>query len=184
MSHISRWLICNKWHDYHILRWLICNQWHDSHILSTSHFLSLKMLKMCDTYATASHVLRYMSHVAYLQHRTPFDSITWHDSCIHESCINESCHISEAHIRGLMKGLWYVTFDCINKRPHLFSFASSNAWDGVCKRALQKRLYSAKETYIFKEPTNGSHPIVHIIVHEIECITERFLKSALEWVVR
>jgi len=27
-----------------------------------------------------------------------------------------------------------------------------------CKRALQKRLYSAKETYHFKEPTNRSHP--------------------------
>jgi len=28
-----------------------------------------------------------------------------------------------------------------------------------CKRALQKRLYSAKETYDFKEPTNRSYPI-------------------------
>ena len=28
-----------------------------------------------------------------------------------------------------------------------------------CKRALQNRLYSAKETYNFKEPTNRSHPI-------------------------
>jgi len=28
-----------------------------------------------------------------------------------------------------------------------------------CKRTLQKRLYSAKETYNFKEPTYRSHPI-------------------------
>jgi len=28
-----------------------------------------------------------------------------------------------------------------------------------CKRTLQKRVYSAKETYDFKEPTNCSHPI-------------------------
>ena len=28
-----------------------------------------------------------------------------------------------------------------------------------CKRALQKRLYSAKETYNFEEPTDRSHPI-------------------------
>ena len=28
-----------------------------------------------------------------------------------------------------------------------------------CNRALQKRLYSAKETYNFKEPTDHSHPI-------------------------
>jgi len=30
-----------------------------------------------------------------------------------------------------------------------------------CKRALQKRLYSAKETYHLKEPTNRSHPTGH-----------------------
>jgi len=29
-----------------------------------------------------------------------------------------------------------------------------------CKRAPQKRLYSTKETYDFKEPTNRSHPIL------------------------
>jgi len=29
----------------------------------------------------------------------------------------------------------------------------------LCKRAQYKRLYSAKETYDFKEPTNRSHPI-------------------------
>jgi len=28
-----------------------------------------------------------------------------------------------------------------------------------CKRALEKRRYSAKETYSFKEPTNCSHSI-------------------------
>jgi len=28
----------------------------------------------------------------------------------------------------------------------------------LCKRALYKRLYSAKEPYDFKEPTNRSHP--------------------------
>jgi len=28
-----------------------------------------------------------------------------------------------------------------------------------CKRALQKRMYSAEETYNFKEPTDRSHPI-------------------------
>jgi len=28
-----------------------------------------------------------------------------------------------------------------------------------CRRALEKRLYSAKETYNLKEPTNRNHPI-------------------------
>jgi len=31
-----------------------------------------------------------------------------------------------------------------------------------CKSDLQKRRYSAKETYNFKEPTNRSHPIPEI----------------------
>ena len=35
--------------------------------------------------------------------------------------------------------------------------------DLSCKRALQKRLYSAKKTYNFKEPINRSHPIVSSI---------------------
>jgi len=41
-----------------------------------------------------------------------------------------------------------------------------------CKWALQKRQYSAKETYNFKEPTNRSHPIalylaiaIYLLVH-------------------
>ena len=34
-----------------------------------------------------------------------------------------------------------------------------------CKRALEKRLYSAKETYDFKEPTNSSHPIPRVYIH-------------------
>jgi len=34
-----------------------------------------------------------------------------------------------------------------------------------CKRALWKRLYSVKETYNFKEPTNRSHPIVVTALH-------------------
>jgi len=48
-----------------------------------------------------------------------------------------------------------------------------------CKSALQKRRYSAKETYNFMEPTNHSHPIchissqpiVHIYVHFYTCIS-------------
>jgi len=32
-----------------------------------------------------------------------------------------------------------------------------------CKRALQKRRYSAKETYNFIDPTDRSHPILYTI---------------------
>ena len=44
-----------------------------------------------------------------------------------------------------------------------------------CKRALQKRQYSAKETYNFKEPTNRSHPILNLLVQfTTELTFERF----------
>jgi len=36
-----------------------------------------------------------------------------------------------------------------------------------CKRALLKRLYSAKETRNFKEPFNRSHPIVLMCLQRV-----------------
>jgi len=39
-----------------------------------------------------------------------------------------------------------------------------------CTRALQKRLYSAKETYNFEEPTNRSHPIPRSVLL-LQCVT-------------
>ena len=43
-----------------------------------------------------------------------------------------------------------------------------------CKRALQKRRYSAKETYNFKEPTNPIHfKDLHVAIIELdrrECV--------------
>ena len=55
-----------------------------------------------------------------------------------------------------------------------------------CKRALQKRQYSAKETcdiqkrpVIFKEPTNRSHPIVHIIGEYYDVICESTVKCLI-----
>ena len=45
-----------------------------------------------------------------------------------------------------------------------------------CKRAIQKRRYSAKDTYNFKEPTNRSHPIAdtlwmgHVTHHAYEWV--------------
>jgi len=41
-----------------------------------------------------------------------------------------------------------------------------------CKRALYKRLYSAKETYNVKEPTNRSHPIVHLLSRQIHWMSQ------------
>jgi len=45
-----------------------------------------------------------------------------------------------------------------------------------CKRALSKRLYSAKETYTLKEPTSCSHPIALVASFQV-----RFLTHDLIW---
>jgi len=44
-----------------------------------------------------------------------------------------------------------------------------------CKRALSKRLYSAKETYDFKEPTNRSHP--RLVISGYLCYCTRHVAS-------
>jgi len=61
---------------------------------------------------------------------------------------NESCHISvKSHRFEIKYGV--ATTSRLLKIIGLF-----------CKRALPKRLYSAKETYNFKKTTNRSHPIL------------------------
>jgi len=56
-----------------------------------------------------------------------------------------------------------------------FIWASVSRIDKIiglfCKRALQKRLYSAKGTYNFIDPTDCSHPIIEII-SSILCVEE------------
>jgi len=48
-----------------------------------------------------------------------------------------------------------------------------------CKRALWKRRYSAKETCIFKEPTNRSHPMLSSLYH-----AHSVFFSRAQWLVR
>ena len=55
----------------------------------------------------------------------------------------------------------------------------------LCKRALQKRLYSAKETYVLKEPTNRSHPVFDksygvAMISRLLKMTGLFCKRALQ----
>ena len=60
-----------------------------------------------------------------------------HISMTHVTCMNESCHTSQPY--GV------ATISKLLKIMGLF-----------CKRALLKRLFSAKQTYNFKEPTHLS----------------------------
>jgi len=63
------------------------------------------------------------------------------------SHMNASCHLCE----GTDDFYGVATISRLLKIIGLF-----------CKRALQKRRYSAKETHNFKELTNRSHPISHM----------------------
>ena len=54
-----------------------------------------------------------------------------------------------------------------------------------CKRALSKRLYPAKETYDFKEPTNRSHSIVErwvygVVVTQVYCVVVMCVYEVVE----
>ena len=62
----------------------------------------------------------------------------------HVAYLNESCRTYECIVYG------EPTLSRLLKIIGLF-----------CKRALKKRLYSAKETCNFKEPIHRSHPITH-----------------------
>jgi len=51
-----------------------------------------------------------------------------------------------------------------------------------CKRALYKRLYSAKETYICKEPTNRSYPTVQFAMElTFEKVYKLVVGDSLLW---
>ena len=95
--------------------------------------------------------------------RRLFEGVTWHTChdkstnysttyrCVMSQHINESCHnMSTSSITTYQCSISYgvATISRLLKTIGLF-----------CKRALQKRRYSAKETYDFKEPTNRRHPI-------------------------
>ena len=71
----------------------------------------------------------------------------------------------------------------LSMKTCMYSFDTRFDWYGVasisrllkiiglfCKRALWKRRYSTKETYDFKEPTNGSHPIANDILMCRDCM--------------
>jgi len=92
--------------------------------------------------------------------------------------MNESCHtvltkVPRAHCQYVMPHRWMSQWHtvstkrlahCLDKTCHYGVATVSRLLKIIClfcKRALQKRWYSAKETYNFKEPTNRSHRIAH-----------------------
>jgi len=95
--------------------------------------------------------MTYMRHLHVL-HTCHITHETWHvcmcDMC-HITYMHVSCHIYACVMSHMSESCYGVaTMSRLLKDIGLF-----------CKRALWKRLYSARETYDFKEPTNRSHPI-------------------------
>jgi len=99
---------------------------------------------------------RYSSHELILKSRT----------CLTSSRDTQVTNLSQASRDTHVTNLSYI-----KSRYSSHELVSSRDTDGVatilrplqniglfCKRALYKNLYSAKETYNFKEPTNRSHP--------------------------
>jgi len=72
----------------------------------------------------------------------------------HVPCVNDHVtHVNELHVTHV--NALRVTH--VNKTPLHSRLLKIICL--FCKRALQKRRYSANETYNFKEPTSRSHPI-------------------------
>jgi len=110
-----------------------------------------------------THVLCFIVTLTYLK-----DTHTWHtgNTYTHHS----TCHVLHTHISYKKIARMFYSDSHIFERQTYVTYRYGVATISrllkmiglFCKRALEKRRYSAKETYNLKEPTNRSHPIIHI----------------------
>ena len=110
-----------------------------------------------------SHI--WMSHVLHVYESCLTDE--WVMSRIwmsHVTHMNNSCHAGRRRPRKLPRHT-YEQFHAAHMKESCLTYGVATISRLLkfvslfCKWALQKRLYSAKETYNFKEPTSRSHPI-------------------------
>ena len=160
MSHLNMWhdsymtsMICDITHTRHNLfvDSFICDMTHMSHLYVT---WLICVIYICDlthiwresyvtwpirdtTYALTPLYMRHDSYVSFIY-------VTW---LIYD--VNHMWH--DSYVTQLIRSLWYLVAT-ISRLPKMIGL--------FCKRALQKRRYSAKEIYNFKEPTDHSHPII------------------------
>ena len=167
MTHwcVVMWLIDTFWHDtsiccdvthWCVVRWLIDILWHDTLICCdmTHWYFATWLIDMlwrnalicCDV--THWYVVTCVSH--NLEHQCSMTPSYASDSLI-------CCGVTHCYdVTWLIDMLWHDTLICYGVATISMLLQIIGLF---CKRALQKRLYSAKETYNFKEPANRSHPI-------------------------
>jgi len=92
-----------------------------------------------------------------------FSSVKWssHSHMYHLSLSSGTVPITSTRTKPLESSerdcVWMSHVIC--RMSHVTCITWPHMYHLKCKRALSKRLYSAKETYHFKQPTNRSHPI-------------------------
>jgi len=143
--------------------WLI-HMRHDSLIWDMTHSYVIWLIYMRHDSFIWDMTHSYETWLIHMWHDSiicdmPHSYMTWHIHTWHDGVFSQSYGV--ASISRLLKII------------SLF-----------CKKALWKRLYSAEETYNFKEPTNGSHPIP--LIHTChDCIfsqyTHRICQRYVTW---
>jgi len=141
----------------------------------------------------------WVSHVALrthtgMSHDTYESCHTCHDSlCVSWNDMTHSRTHIMSHETYDMTHTCHDSFLCVSlvQMSHeTYDMTHSMTYSCVLgiqrKRALQKRLYSAKETYNFKKPTNRSHPIrkefnahSYVCWHQVSRIEMCLLKKHL-----
>jgi len=121
----------------------------DAHIHTYIH--TYTHIHLCIPHAHVMHKCTPMScHVFVMFHKWNFTIDILH-MAFHTCCLTHDIHV------------WWFTYGVasvsrIDKITGLF-----------CKRALQKRRYSAKETYNFIDPTDRSHPMWYFALCRLAC---------------
>ena len=187
LTHMCDMIHSYVWHDSFIcVTWLIhmCDVthsylWHDSLICVTWLIHMCESLNhMCDMTHSYAHVTRSCEGRDSFCIRDMNHSFVWHDSFM--------CVTWLVRMRNMTR-TWTSRYDVTH-------FMCVTRWYGVatisrllkfvrlfCKRAQEKRLYSAKKTYDLKEPTNRSHlthsgyDVNHFIVGLMRFISHTFI---------
>jgi len=151
-----KWLVhIHMTHSF--VSWLI-HMWHDS----STHAICSFVYDMTHSYVTWLIRMWHDTFVCDMIH----SYVTWLIRMWHDSFV---CDMTHSYMTWLIR-MWHDSFvrdvtihicnkthSCVTRQNNNSTHSTSRLPKNIglfCKRALQKRLYSAKETYVLKESTN------------------------------